>query len=71
MSRAYCAVSGVVFALVSLLHLWRAVLGLPMTIGMWSVPRSLSVVAGVVTAVLALWALRNLRSDRSVRIAYT
>ena len=71
MSRAYCTTSAIVFTLVALMHLWRVVLDLPMTLGAWNVPRSLSVLAAIGAAALALWAFSSLRSEKPVRVAYT
>lgn len=71
MSRAYCTTSAIVFTLVALLHLWRVALDLPMTLGAWNIPRSLSVLAGVGAAGLAIWAFSSLKSGKPVRVAYT
>jgi len=54
MSRSYCLTSGIVFILVALMHAWRFALDLPMQIGAWSVPRSLSGLAALGAAVLAV-----------------
>ena len=71
MSRTYCMTSGVVFALVALMHVWRVVLGLSLQIGAWSVPQSLSVVGAIGAAALSLWAFRNARTEKPVTVAYT
>jgi sterol desaturase/sphingolipid hydroxylase (fatty acid hydroxylase superfamily) len=46
-------VSAVIFAVVALLHLWRAIAGIPAQLGTWSVPIWLSWVAFVIAAFLA------------------
>jgi len=60
--RRYCVVSGVVFAIVALLHLWRYVLDLPLQIGAWQVSRSLSLVAALGAGLLAVWAFSGART---------
>lgn len=71
MSRAYCITSGVVFALVALMHVWRFVLNLPVQIGAWSVPQSVSAVAAIAAGVLSVWAFRIARTAKPVAVAYT
>lgn len=61
-NRRYCTVSGVVFAIVALLHFWRYVLGLPLQIGAWEVSRSLSLVAALGAGLLAVWAFTGART---------
>ncbi len=60
--RRYCIVSGVVFAIVALLHFWRYVLGLPLQIGAWEVSRSLSLVAALGAGLLSAWAFTGART---------
>ncbi len=57
-ARRYCIVSGTLFSLVALAHLARIAYGLPVTIGDYAVPMSVSWVAVVVPASLAAWAIR-------------
>jgi hypothetical protein len=71
MSRSYCITSAIVFALVGLSHAWRFVLDLPLQIGVWNVPRSLSGFAAIVAAVMAVWAFRSASSRKPARIAYS
>jgi hypothetical protein len=59
MSRNYCVTSAIVFTFVALMHAWRFVLDLPMHIGVWNVPRSLSGFAAIGAACLAVWAFRS------------
>lgn len=60
-TRNYCAISGVVFAIVALMHLWRYVLDLPLQIGAWQVSRALSLVAALAAGLLAVWAFAGAR----------
>ncbi|HST07973.1 MAG TPA: hypothetical protein VLJ83_07355 [Gemmatimonadaceae bacterium] len=71
MNRNYRITSGVVFALVALMHAWRFVLGVPVQIGAWSVPQWVSVVAAIVAAALSVWAFRSARAEKPVAVAYT
>ena len=71
MSRNYCITSAIIFALVALTHAWRFVLDLPLQIGVWSVPRSLSGFAVIVAAAMAVWAFRSASSGKPARIAYS
>jgi hypothetical protein len=71
MSRSYCVTSAIVFAFIALMHVWRFVLDLPMQIGAWYVPRSLSGLAAIAAAVLAVWAIRSARLGKSPKVAYT
>ena len=71
MSRSYCLTSGIVFILVSLMHAWRFALDLPMLIGAWSVPRSLSGLGALGAALLAVWAFRSSRRDKTADVVYT
>jgi hypothetical protein len=59
MNRNYCLTSGVVFTLVAILHAWRFAADIPVQIGTWNFSRSLSGVAVIVAALLALWAFRS------------
>ena len=71
MSRSYCITSAIIFALVALMHAWRFVLDLPMQIGAWNVPQSLSAFAAIVAAGLAVWAFRSASPGKAARIAYS
>lgn len=71
MARNYCITSGVVFALVALLQAWRFALDLPLQIGAWSVPPSLSGFAAIGAASLATWAFRSARRDKTANVVYT
>ena len=56
--RRYEKVSGVLFALIALAQLTRAVLAWPAQVGSFSIPVWFSMVAFVVFAGLAVWAFR-------------
>ena len=57
--KKYCIVSGMVFSLVALAHLLRLVYGMSVQIDEYAVPMSVSWVAFIVTAALAVWAFRR------------
>jgi len=61
----YEQVSGVVFSLVSLGQLGRALMALPAQVGTVQIPVWLSYVAFVVTASLAVWAFRSSGAQNS------
>jgi hypothetical protein len=71
MTRNYCITSGIVFAFVALLQAWRFALELPMQIGAWSVPPSLSGFAAIGAALLAVWAFRSARRGKTANVVYT
>lgn len=54
----YCAVSGVLFALVALAHLLRIIYGMSIQVDEYAVPMAVSWVGFVVPAGLSLWAFR-------------
>jgi hypothetical protein len=56
--QIYCLVSGVIFALVALLHLLRLLNAWAVQIGPFAVPTALSVFGLVFSALLSLWAFR-------------
>ncbi len=60
--RLYLIISGVIFALVGLLHLLRIVFQWPAMIGLWTVPFALSVMAIMVATILAFFAFRLYRT---------
>ena len=57
-ARTYCTVSAVVFAIVAIAHLVRAVQGTPVIVGSWPAPMAISWLAVVVAGGLALWGFR-------------
>lgn len=71
MNRSYSITSAIVFAIVALAHAWRFVLDVPAQMGAWSVPRSVTGLAALVAAFLAVWGFRTARLGKSATIAYT
>jgi len=59
--KAYCTVSSLVFAVVAIAHGLRAARGLPLVIGAWEAPVSVSWIAVAVAGLLAIWGLRSAR----------
>lgn len=70
-SKNYCMASAAVFALVALMHIWRFVLDLPLQIGAWAVPRSVSLVGAIVAGIFAFWAFRSSRGPKQAQVVYT
>jgi len=64
-ARTYCTVSAVVFAVVAIAHLVRAVQGMPVVVGSWQAPTAISWLAVVVAGGLALWGFRLSAGGRS------
>jgi lipopolysaccharide export LptBFGC system permease protein LptF len=62
--KQYCVISGAVFSLVALAHLIRMVYGMSVQIDEYAVPMSVSWVAFIVTAALAVWAFRTGRQTQ-------
>lgn len=56
--KGYCVVSGVLFALVAVLHLLRIVYGFSIQVDDYAVPMLVSWIALIVPAGLAVWAFR-------------
>jgi hypothetical protein len=54
--KTYCVVSGVLFLLVALAHLFRIVSDMPIQVDQYVVPMSVSWVGFIVPASLAFWA---------------
>ena len=71
MNRHYCTTSALIFALVALMHAWRFVLDLPLQIGAWHVPQSLSGFAAIGAAFLAVWAFKSAGPDKGATVVYT
>ena len=57
--RRYEQVSGIIFAIVSLIQLTRIVLGWPVQIDLFTVPIWFSGIAFIVTGALSIWAFRT------------
>ena len=60
----YKNVSGVVFALIALAQLIRAILRLPVQVGGLMIPIWFSLIAAGITGGLAIWAFQSTRSAR-------
>jgi len=71
MNRYYCVTSALIFAFVALMHAWRLVLDLPLQIGAWNVPQSLSGFAAIGAAFLAVWAFRSAGLGKGATVVYT
>jgi hypothetical protein len=61
MSKSYVAISDLIFALVAVGHLVRLAQGWAVQIGPYDIPMSLSWIALVVSAALAIWGVAILR----------
>jgi hypothetical protein len=53
--KPFCAVAAVVFGVVALAHLARAVTALPVTVDDWQVPMALSWLATAFAGALSAW----------------
>ena len=60
-SRPYCLVTGLIFAIVGLFHLARAVAGWPAVIAGVDIPVVMSWPIALVTLALSAWGLRSAR----------
>lgn len=56
--RSYFQISGTVFGIIALAHALRVLRQWPAQIAGWTVPMWVSVVAALLTGVLAVWAFR-------------
>jgi hypothetical protein len=56
--KAYCILSGILFALVALAHLFRVVNGASVQVDGFELPMFVSWVGFVIPAALAFWAFR-------------
>jgi len=59
--KNFILTAAVVFGIVALLHLWRAVSSLPLLIGAWELPVWLSYVAFILAGGLSIWGFRLLK----------
>lgn len=55
MAKSANYTASVIFALIAILHLWRAIANIQASIGLWQIPISASWVAFVVAGFLAVW----------------
>jgi len=56
-AQIYLVISGIIFGIVSLLHLFRVISGWPFVFGPMDIPIAVSWVAFLITALLCGWAL--------------
>ena len=59
MSGKYILVSGIIFGLIAVAHVWRALMQLPINIGSTGIPVWVSWIAAVVAGALCVWAFQN------------
>jgi hypothetical protein len=57
--RSYCLVSSLVFTIVAIAHLARAVAGWPIQLGGWEAPLAASWAATLGAGALAIWGFRQ------------
>jgi len=57
-NNAYSLISGVIFGLIALMHIFRVISGLPLVIGEFYAPMWTSYVAIVVSVALCVWGIR-------------
>ena len=61
MQKAALYAAAVIFAIVGIVHLARYFLRLELVVGATAIPLSVSLIAGIVLAVLAVWRIRAAR----------
>lgn len=54
-AKPYLTISGSVFGLVAILHFLRLIYALPVYFGNWPAPMWVSVLGGLLAAVLSVW----------------
>ena len=60
--KLYLIISGVIFALIGLGHLFRIMFQWSAMVGTWTVPFGISIMAIMVAGVLSFWAFRLSRT---------
>ena len=60
--RAYHVTSGLLFALVGVMHLYRAIQGWPMEIGTYAIPVAGSWAVGALCMLMAAWGFRSMNA---------
>jgi len=58
-AKTYCTVSGSLFILLGVLHIWRFVADMPVQLGNFSVARNLSIVGMIVALGLGVWGFKS------------
>ncbi len=61
MQKAALYTASVIFAIVGIVHFVRYFLGAKLVVGATAIPLSVSLVAGIVLALLAVWMIRAAR----------
>ena len=56
--KNFLITAGSIFGIVSVLHLWRSVLSLPMVVGNWNVPLWISYIAVIVLWIMSYSAFK-------------
>jgi hypothetical protein len=60
-TKNYLIVSTVIFTVVAVVHLIRLTLGWPVELGTWNVPLSVSLIAVLISASVAMWGISLVR----------
>ena len=58
--KIYLTISGIIFGLVSFLHIARAIKKLPMILGSWDTPIALSWIVGLITGAMSIYAFSKI-----------
>ena len=68
--EVYLTVSGIIFGLVSVLHLARAINGWPMVLDTWTVPFGLSWIIAIITGIMCVCAFKQITALDKNRDSY-
>ncbi len=58
-AKTYCTVSGTIFIVIALVHIWRFVADWPVNVGGFSVGRNVSIAAVILGLALGAWAFKS------------
>jgi hypothetical protein len=58
-AKTYCRVSGTLFILMAVVHIWRVVTATPIDVAGSAFPMSVSIGAAIVTLLLGIWAFKS------------
>ena len=64
MKTVALTVSGIIYVIVAIAHFYRFHKAMPITLGDYSVSMNLSLYAGIVAVILAIWMFVAAKSDR-------
>jgi hypothetical protein len=64
--RTYFFISGLIFAIVAIVHLLRIIDQSPIIVGTWGVPMSVSVIGLIVAGILSYFGFTLMRKEKSV-----